>query len=116
VRTLLSSHGDSDRSMIVRYNQLSSGATRSFMQRNAVRRNPLVVWLIAAVMLLSAPIARAQLSIEITGAGATRIPIAIVPFAGEAALPPGLSSIVRADLERSGPTAATRYAFASTTW
>ncbi|MBI4123960.1 MAG: Tol-Pal system protein TolB [Betaproteobacteria bacterium] len=48
------------------------------------------------------PEARAQLSIEITGAGAQRIPIAIVPFAGEAALGPGLSAIVRADLERSG--------------
>lgn len=52
--------------------------------------------------LCAAPLARAQLSIEITGAGATRIPIAIVPFAGEAALPPGISAIVRADLERSG--------------
>ena len=46
--------------------------------------------------------ARAQLSIEITGAGANRIPIAIAPFAGESALPPGIASIVRADLERSG--------------
>ncbi|HYY61660.1 MAG TPA: Tol-Pal system protein TolB, partial [Burkholderiales bacterium] len=48
------------------------------------------------------PAAHAQLSIEITGAGAQRIPIAIVPFAGEATLPPGISTIVRADLERSG--------------
>ncbi len=54
------------------------------------------------VALGTAPAAHAQLSIEITGAGATRMPIAIVPFAGEAALPPGVSSIVRADLERSG--------------
>ncbi len=46
--------------------------------------------------------AGAQLSIEITGAGAQRIPVAIVPFAGEAAIPPGLSSIIRTDLERSG--------------
>jgi len=46
--------------------------------------------------------AHAQLAIEITGAGAQRIPVAIVPFAGENALPPGISSIVRADLERSG--------------
>ena len=53
-------------------------------------------------LFLSVPLARAQLSIEITGAGAQRIPIAIVPFAGEAALPPGITSIVRADLERSG--------------
>ena len=85
---LLSSLGDSDRSSIVRYNRRWSGATREFMQRNFVRWNPLAALLIAAVMLLAAPLARAQLSIEITGAGATRIPIAIVPFAGEAALPP----------------------------
>jgi TolB protein len=45
--------------------------------------------------------ARAQLSIEITGAGAQRIPVAIVPFAGEPALG-SLTQIVRADLERSG--------------
>src|SRR3982750_958662 len=46
--------------------------------------------------------ARAQLAIESTGAGAQRIPIAIVPLAGEKVLPPGISTIVRADLERSG--------------
>ncbi len=49
-----------------------------------------------------APAASAQLSIEITGGGANRLPIAIVPFAGEGAIPPGITSIVRADLERSG--------------
>ena len=49
-----------------------------------------------------APAASAQLSIEITGGGANRLPIAIVPFAGEGAVPPGITSIVRADLERSG--------------
>jgi len=57
-----------------------------------------------AVLLLSLaawPVL-AQLSIEITGAGANRIPVAIAPFAGEAALPPGITAIVRADLERSG--------------
>ena len=59
--------------------------------------------LLAAVALsLAALPALAQLSIEITGAGANRIPIAIAPFAGEAALPPGITAIVRADLERSG--------------
>ncbi|HYT47025.1 MAG TPA: hypothetical protein VEL04_01270, partial [Burkholderiales bacterium] len=45
----------------------------------------------AALLALWPPLAGAQLSIEITGAGAQRIPVAIVPFAGEAALPPGLS-------------------------
>ena len=54
------------------------------------------------LLLLAAPLARAQLSIEITGAGGQRIPIAIVGFAGEGALPASISSIIRADLERSG--------------
>ena len=57
--------------------------------------------LIAA--LLAAPgIAGAQLAIEITGAGAQRTPVAVTPFAGENALPPSVSSIIRGDLERSG--------------
>jgi len=55
-----------------------------------------------AVLLFWACTAQAQLSIEITGAGAQRIPVALVPFAGENALPPGISTIIRADLERSG--------------
>ena len=55
-----------------------------------------------AVVLFWACAAHAQLSIEITGAGAQRIPVALVPFAGEGALPPGISTIIRADLERSG--------------
>ena len=58
--------------------------------------------LLGLTFVLIAPLAQAQLSIEITGAGEQRTPIAIVPFAGEAALGPGLSAIVRADLERSG--------------
>ena len=61
-------------------------------------------WLagLGLVLLLAAPLARAQLSIEITGVGAQRLPIAVAPFPGEAALAPGITSIVRADLERSG--------------
>ncbi|HUK05564.1 MAG TPA: Tol-Pal system beta propeller repeat protein TolB [Burkholderiales bacterium] len=61
--------------------------------------------LLAVLLLCFAAAANAQLSIEITGAGAQRIPIAIVPFAGEGALAQGgasISAIVRADLERSG--------------
>jgi len=58
--------------------------------------------LAAALLSLSAWPVLAQLSIEITGAGGQRIPVAIAPFAGEGALPPGITSIVRADLERSG--------------
>ena len=45
---------------------------------------------------------RAQLAIEITGAGANQIPVAIASFAGEEALPEPVTSVVRTDLLRSG--------------
>jgi TolB protein len=61
-------------------------------------------WLsyLGLIFLFAPALARAQLSIEITGAGAQRTPIAIAPFPGEAALGQSISGIVRADLERSG--------------
>ena len=46
--------------------------------------------------------AQAALNIEITGAGEHQIPVAIVPFAGEETLAQGVSSIVSADLARTG--------------
>lgn len=46
--------------------------------------------------------AHAQLAIEITGAGAHRLPIAIADFAGEPGYSRALTSVIRADLERSG--------------
>lgn len=52
--------------------------------------------------LLAATAVNAQLSIEITGAGANRIPVAIANFAGEPAAAQVITSTVRADLERSG--------------
>lgn len=57
-----------------------------------------------AYLLLSAvaTVADAQLSIEITGAGANRIPIAIADFGGEAGTSRAVTSVVRSDLERSG--------------
>jgi TolB protein len=58
-------------------------------------------FLLGVILLLAAGSAGAQLSIEITGAGVQRLPIAIVSFPGEAAAG-GLTAIVRADLERSG--------------
>jgi TolB protein len=58
--------------------------------------------LFAAFLLCFAGAAAAQLVVEVTGAGAQRIPISIAPFAGEGALAQSISSIVRADLERSG--------------
>jgi len=52
--------------------------------------------------LLAASAAHAQLSIEITGAGANRLPVAVADFAGERVVSQALTSVVRADLERSG--------------
>lgn len=59
----------------------------------------LMGWLLLMVLALPA---RADLTIEITGAGEHQIPIAIVPFAGEEKLPVSISGIVAADLQRSG--------------
>jgi TolB protein len=59
-------------------------------------------FLLGLVLALAAGSATAQLSIEITGAGAHRTPIAIVSFPGEQAVGTKLTDIVRADLERSG--------------
>jgi Tol biopolymer transport system component len=50
----------------------------------------------------SCPCAHAQLTVEITGAGANRIPVAIANFAGDGLIPQALTGVVRADLERSG--------------
>lgn len=52
--------------------------------------------------LLTATIAQAQLSIEITGAGAHRIPVAIADFSGDPTASRIVTGIVRSDLERSG--------------
>ena len=46
--------------------------------------------------------AQAQLSIEITGAGANRLPIVVPLFERESALPDSVTEVIRADLERSG--------------
>lgn len=46
--------------------------------------------------------ALAQLSIEITGAGASRFPVIIPIFENEGQLPNSVTDVVRADLDRSG--------------
>jgi len=58
--------------------------------------------LIFALLLLCAGLAHAQLTIEITGAGANQIPIAITRFGGEDALSQSISEVIEADLQRSG--------------
>ncbi len=56
------------------------------------------------LMLVASPVARAQFRVEISGVGATQLPIAITKFRDEEKSTPSLSlsAIVRADLERSG--------------
>ncbi|MBS1170314.1 MAG: tolB [Burkholderiaceae bacterium] len=46
--------------------------------------------------------AQAQLRVEISGVGASQIPVAIASFANEAMAPQQVTAIIRADLERSG--------------
>lgn len=46
--------------------------------------------------------AHAELTIEISGAGANRIPVAIADFGGDAAYAKAVTSVIRGDLERSG--------------
>jgi TolB protein len=55
----------------------------------------------SAIALLQTP-AHAELTVEITGAGANRIPLAIADFGGEAGSARALTSVIRGDLERSG--------------
>ncbi|NMG75276.1 Tol-Pal system beta propeller repeat protein TolB [Aromatoleum diolicum] len=63
--------------------------------------SPFRLLIVSALAMLSL-MAHAQLSIEITGAGATRFPVAIPVFENEGSLPRGVTDVVRADLERSG--------------
>src|SRR6266852_4114531 len=55
-----------------------------------------------AALLFLAGAARAQLTIEIIGGGANQIPVAVLPFVGESALPQSITEIVEQDLSRSG--------------
>ncbi|GHU05501.1 protein TolB [Betaproteobacteria bacterium] len=57
---------------------------------------------VLALFLLSLTPAHAELTIEITGAGANRIPIAIADFGGDFVSARTLTGIVRGDLDRSG--------------
>jgi len=67
---------------------------------NAMHRITRRIFLTLA--LLSATVAHAQLSIEITGAGANRIPVAISDFLGDGVASRIVTATVRSDLERSG--------------
>lgn len=58
-------------------------------------------FLFLGALLLSLA-ANAQLTIDITTSGGRQIPIAVMPMAGEAALPQSVSEVVAADLARTG--------------
>lgn len=64
--------------------------------------NPFRIFLLALLWLLLTPVAHSQLRIEIVGGGANQVPIAIAPFKAEATLPQQVTSIIAADLHRSG--------------
>lgn len=59
-------------------------------------------FLIIAALLFLPQWASAQLRIEVIGGGATQIPVAIVPFRAEEGLSQRLTTVVAADLTRSG--------------
>jgi TolB protein len=57
---------------------------------------------VAGAALLAAPRAFAQFKVEISGVGATQLPIAVAAFRDEDRSAQSPSAIIRADLERSG--------------
>ena len=65
------------------------------------RSKPIFSALVLLLCLISAPV-YAQLNIEIFGGGASRIPIAIVPFADENKLQQSITPVISADLQRTG--------------
>src|SRR6478609_9373462 len=66
------------------------------------RRRDLAGLFAAGAAGLAAGPALAQFRVEVTGVGLTQLPIAIVPFRGDAEAPQKMAAIVQADLERSG--------------
>ncbi|MFL9923198.1 Tol-Pal system beta propeller repeat protein TolB [Herbaspirillum lusitanum] len=57
---------------------------------------------VASVGIAFAPASQAQLRFDISGVGASQIPVAIAAFPGEEAMPQQITAIVKADLVRSG--------------
>src|SRR4051812_25980315 len=57
---------------------------------------------VAAIALFTGRPAHAALTIDIVGAGANQIPIAIAPFRSEEGIPQQLTPVIGADLTRSG--------------
>ncbi len=64
--------------------------------------HPFRIVLFLLLWFALAPAAHSQLRIDIIGAGANQVPIAIAPFKGEETLPQKVTAVVAADLVRSG--------------
>ncbi len=64
------------------------------------RRRQLLAWMTGACGLTS--VARAQFRVEISGVGATQIPVAVARFKDEEGSGQPVSDIINADLQRSG--------------
>ena len=64
--------------------------------------NHFIVYAALAVAATAAPLAQAQMRIEINGVGSNQIPVAVAAFADESVAPQQVSAIIKADLERSG--------------
>lgn len=69
---------------------------------NTAPSSPLRRRLVALPLAAALPPALAQFRVEISGVGATQLPIAIARFRDEDKAPQPVGAIVRADLERSG--------------
>lgn len=66
-----------------------------------VSRRSVAAFAVACAAFSAGP-ALAQVRIDISGVGGTRVPVAIVDFRDESKSPQPIAAIVRADLERSG--------------
>lgn len=71
------------------------------MRRSLLKLRTLSLIACSALAFIQTP-AQAELTIEITGAGANRIPVAIADFGGVQGNSLALTSVIRNDLERSG--------------
>lgn len=67
--------------------------------RRLLRLVPVLAGLVAGMVALPAA---AQMRIDVSGVGATQLPIAIAGFAADARLPQDVAAVVRSDLARSG--------------
>jgi TolB protein len=76
----------------------------AIIRTGMTKRRITTLWAAALFLffLLAIPLAHSALTIEIIGGGANQIPIAIVPFKNEDGLAQSVSSVIGADLQRSG--------------